>query len=332
MPDSRFFRRAGPFSLQEIAAWADAGIASPGPAALQIADIATLSAAGPADIVYVTDAAYLDALSASRCGACVVEEDWVFGAPKSAAILTARDARATFATVASIFYPDLRHPPEAGPAEIAADAVIASTAVISAGAAIGARTRIGEGSWIGPGVVIGSDCVVAAHVTLSHCFIGDGVILHPGVRIGQDGFGFAPGIDGVIKIPQLGRVLIGDDVEIGANSAVDRGTLQDTEIGEGTKIDNLVQIGHNVKIGRACIIAAQAGIAGSCRIGDGVLIGGQAAVADHVTIGSGAQIGGKAGVMRKVAPGEAVMGYPAKPAKRFWREIATVSRLTKPKK
>ena len=200
---------------------------------------------------------------------------------------------------------------------------------MSAGAVIGAGTRIGHGTFVGPGVVLGAGCVIGAHVTLSHCMIGRRALIHPGVRIGQDGFGFVPTSAGPVKIPQLGRVIIGDDVEIGANTTIDRGTLEDTVIGDGTKIDNLVQVGHNVEIGRGCIITSQVGISGSCRIGDGVVIGGQGGLADHVTVGAGAQIAAKTGVMRAIAPGEVVMGYPARPIRHFWREIAMVSRLTR---
>jgi UDP-3-O-[3-hydroxymyristoyl] glucosamine N-acyltransferase len=330
MPDSRFYRRAGPFRLTEIAARVSATLASPGPADLTISDIAPLAQAGAGDIVYVADVAYAQALSAGHCGACIVKAAWVDFAPKGAAVLVAADPRVAFAAVAAMFYPDVHAaPPAASPPQIATDAYVASTAVIGAGAVVGARSRVEDGAVIGPGVVIGTDCRISAHVSVSHALIGNGAIVYPGVRIGQDGFGYVPSPKGPLKVPQVGRVVIGDRVEIGANSTVDRGALEDTVIGNDTKIDNLVQIAHNVEIGRNCLIAAQVGISGSCRIGDGVIIGGQAGLADHVTVGKGAQIAAKTGIMRPVAPGEAVMGYPAKPIKQFWREIASVSRLTR---
>jgi UDP-3-O-[3-hydroxymyristoyl] glucosamine N-acyltransferase len=168
---------------------------------------------------------------------------------------------------------------------------------------------------------------VASNCTLTHCEIGERVILHPGVRIGQDGFGFAPGAQGHTKVPQLGRVLIGDDVEIGANSTIDRGAGPDTVIGAGTKIDNLVQIGHNVSIGRGCLIVALVGISGSTKIGDFVMIGGQAGVAGHLKIGDGARIAAQSGVSRDLAPGATVAGSPAEDARAFWRDLAFLRRL-----
>ncbi|TAL01451.1 MAG: UDP-3-O-(3-hydroxymyristoyl)glucosamine N-acyltransferase [Rhodospirillaceae bacterium] len=330
MPDPRFYRRAGPFPLHEIGTRVSAIVASPGRPDLFITDIAALAAAGGSELVYVADNAYLPALAASRCGACLVKSDVSGSAPAHSAVLIVDDPRAAFARIAALFYPDASLAPANPPtSEISPDTHIESSAVVSAGAVIGAGTRIGHGTIVGPGVVLGPGCVIGAQVTLSHCIVGQRAVIHPGVRIGQDGFGFAPTSTGPMKIPQLGRVIIGDDVEIGANTTVDRGALEDTVIGDGTKIDNLVQVGHNVEIGRKCIITAQVGISGSCRIGDGVVIGGQGGLADHVTVGAGAQIAAKTGVMRSIAPGEVVMGYPARPIRQFWREIAMVSRLTR---
>jgi UDP-3-O-[3-hydroxymyristoyl] glucosamine N-acyltransferase len=221
------------------------------------------------------------------------------------------------------------------PGAIAADAVIGEGAVIAPGAVIGPRAVIGQRSVIGAnavigaGAVIGDDCRIGANATLIYCLVGHRVIVHPGVQIGQDGFGFVSTREGHKKIPQLGRVVIHDDVEIGANTTIDRGTARDTIIGAGTKIDNLVQIAHNVEIGTRCIIVSQAGVAGSCQIGNSVVIGGQVGIADHVKIADGAQIAAKTGIMRDIGPGEVVMGYPGRPIRQFWREIAALSRLTK---
>ena len=164
-----------------------------------------------------------------------------------------------------------------------------------------------------------------------HALLGDRVYLHPGVRIGQDGFGFAMGPGGHLKVPQLGRVIIQNDVEIGANTTIDRGANRDTLIGEGTKIDNLVQIGHNVSVGRHCVIVAHVGVSGSTEIGDFVAIGGQAGVAGHLKVGSGAQIAAQSGVMNDVPAGERWGGAPAKPMREFMRELATLTRITKAK-
>jgi len=185
---------------------------------------------------------------------------------------------------------------------------------------------------IGPGCAIGAGGVIGAQVTIAFALIGDHVLIHPGARIGQDGFGFVSGPDGHLKIPQLGRVIIQDDVEIGANTTVDRGAGPDTVIGEGTKIDNLVQIGHNVRIGRHCVIAGQVGISGSTVLGDFVALGGKVGLSDHVTLGSGAQVAALSGVMRDIPPGEVHMGIPARPIREFMRETALLSRLAKKKK
>jgi UDP-3-O-[3-hydroxymyristoyl] glucosamine N-acyltransferase len=199
--------------------------------------------------------------------------------------------------------------------------------VIGPRAEIGAATLIGAGTVIGPNVHIGRDCAVGPGVSIIHSLLGDRVIVHPGCRIGQDGFGYLAGAAGHRKIPQIGRVIIQDDVEIGANTTIDRGAMSDTVIGEGTKIDNLVQIAHNVQIGRHCVLASQTGISGSAVIGDNVMTGGQVGIADHVTIGAGAALGAKAGVMHDAPAGARWVGAPAKPVKQFFREVAELERL-----
>src|SRR5438874_512238 len=201
----------------------------------------------------------------------------------------------------------------------------------SSTARLGARCQIGAHTVIGQAVELGDDCRVGPPVTLSHCLLGGRVVVAPGVRIGQPGFGFAPDREGPVKIPQLGRVVIGDDVDIGANTTIDRGSGHDTVIGPGTMIDNLVQIGHNVVLGRGCILAGQVGISGSTKLGDFVMAGGQAGLAGHLDIGSGARIAAKAGLMRDVASGETVCGIPAVPIASFMKQVAILQRLARKK-
>jgi UDP-3-O-[3-hydroxymyristoyl] glucosamine N-acyltransferase len=243
-----------------------------------------------------------------------------------------------YARAARLFYPAPTARAGCAPsALIAATAVvpedceIGPNVVVEPEARLGRRCRIEANSVVGAGVEIGDDCWVGANVTLSHCLVGARVVLHPGARIGQPGFGFAPDPSGPMKIPQLGRVVIGDDVEIGANTTIDRGSLHDTIIGAGSMIDNLVQIGHNVVLGRGCILCGQVGISGSTQLDDFVTIGGQGGLAGHLRIGRGAQIAAKSGIMRDIAPGTVVAGIPAVPIGEFLRQAALLHRLAKKK-
>jgi UDP-3-O-[3-hydroxymyristoyl] glucosamine N-acyltransferase len=202
-------------------------------------------------------------------------------------------------------------------------------AVIGAGAEVGSGTVIGAGAAIGVKVRIGRDCAIGPNATIMHALIGDRVIIHPGCAIGQDGFGFVRGPRGAHKVPQVGRVIIQDDVEIGANCTIDRGAIRDTVIGEGSKIDNMVHIAHNVSIGRHCLLAGQVGISGSSTVEDGVMMGGQVGVADHLTVGAGAMLGAKTGLMNDAPPGARWAGYPARSAKQWLREVVTLERLAR---
>jgi UDP-3-O-[3-hydroxymyristoyl] glucosamine N-acyltransferase len=332
MPDPRFYHRAGPFSLADLAGRCGARLTPTANPDTVIVDIGVIETATASQIVYFSDPAYIVSLASSHCGACITTEQFAEKAP--GAVIVAADPKAAYAEIAAAFYPDVSERLSgsrniAEDAEIDAEADIAPGVVVGSKAVIGARSRIGANAVIGAGVVIGNDCRIGPNTTLTHCMVGNGVIVHPGVQMGQDGFGFVPSKSGLRKVPQLGRVIVHDDVEIGANTTIDRGSAGDTVIGAGTKIDNLVQIGHNVEIGRSCIIVAQVGISGSCRIGDGAVIGGQVGFADHVTVGEGAQIAAKSGIMRDIGPGEVVMGYPARPIRQFWREVAALSRLTR---
>jgi len=201
--------------------------------------------------------------------------------------------------------------------------------VIGAGAEIAAGCRIGPLAVIGAGVVLGPDCRIGAQASVSHALLGARVAIGPGARIGHEGFGFAPTSTGFLSVPQLGRVVVEDDVDIGANTTIDRGSAQDTWIGAGTRIDNLVQIGHNVRLGRACVIVAQAGISGSTIVGDQVVIAGQAGLIGHLAIGDRARIGAQAGVMGDVTAGADVLGSPAQPVRTFFREVAVLRGLAR---
>lgn len=338
MADPRFFQRAGPHSLDALAALTGARLADPATGGRLVEDVAPLETAGSADVTFLDNRKYTDAFVKSQAGAAFVAEALAARAPAGMALLISGEPYKAFARAAQAFYPQL--PVVAGRASgavidpsavVPEDCAIGANAVIEAGAKLGARCQIGPNSVIGPGVELGDDCMVAANVTLSHCLIGARVVLHPGVRIGQAGFGFAPDAAGPVKIPQLGRVIIGDDVDIGANTTIDRGSGHDTVIGPGTMIDNLVQIAHNVVLGRGCILAGQVGISGSTKLGDYVMAGGQAGLAGHLNIGAGARIGAQAGLMKDVPPRETVIGTPAVPTIAFFRQVAMIQRLARKK-
>jgi UDP-3-O-[3-hydroxymyristoyl] glucosamine N-acyltransferase len=333
MADPRFYRSAAPLTLREIADVAGGTIAGAEPER-RFASVATLRDAGPDDVSFLDNRRYVAAFSESRAGACVVHPRFASRAPAGMALILCNEPHRGFARVAARLHPepDARafvHPAahvDPG-AELGPDISVDAGAVIEAGVRIGARGRIGPNSVIRAGTIIGDDARIDANVTVSHAVIGDRVRLFPGVRIGQDGFGYALGADGHLKVPQLGRVVIGNDVEIGANSAIDRGSLTDTTIGDGTVIDNLVQIGHNVRIGRGCVIAGQAGIAGSCVLEDFVILGGQVGLAGHLRVGAGTQIAAQSGVHRDVPAGEVIVGSPAVPMREFRRMWGALRRL-----
>lgn len=336
MADSRFFDRTGPHSLAALAELSGARLLDPDAGGQLIGDVAPLETAGPDEVTFLDNRKYTEVFTRSRAGAAFIDERVADKAPPGMALLLTREPYKAFARAAQAFYPASPPLPGWAPSAIVdptaiipEDCEIGAHVVIEAGVRLGARCRIGPNTVIGKAVELGDDCRIGANVTLSHCLIGARVVLHPGVRIGQAGFGFAPDPNGPVKIPQLGRVVIGDDVDIGANTTIDRGSGHDTVIGPGTMIDNLVQIGHNVVLGRGCVLAGQVGISGSTRLGDFVMAGGQAGLAGHLTIGSFARIAAKAGLMRDVEPGETVGGSPAFPMRMFMKQIAILQRLAK---
>lgn len=335
MADPRFFQKAGPFTVGDLAAVAEAELAAGAPADRLVQDVAPLDAAGPDHLSFLDNKKYLDAFAASAAGACIVHPAFADRAPAGMALLLSKSPYRSYALVAQRFYPSPRAASGVAPsATVDPSAVVDPEARVEAGAVVGAGARIAAGAVIRPnavigaGVEIGEDTEIGACASLSHCMIGRRVKIYPGVRIGQDGFGFAMDPRGHVKVPQLGRVIVEDDVEIGANATIDRGAGPDTIIGRGCMIDNLVQIGHNVEIGAGSVLVAQSGIAGSSKLGNFVVLAAQAGIAGHLKVGSGVRIGGQSGVMRDVDPGQEVIGSPAVPVRQFWRQYARYSRLT----
>jgi UDP-3-O-[3-hydroxymyristoyl] glucosamine N-acyltransferase len=308
----------------------------------RIGNIAPLDTAGGSDITFLDNAKYAGELAATRAGACLLTAEFAAKAPARLPVLITAEPYRAFVTVARALFPSALRPSSlfdgreraAGAhvhasARLEAGVIVDPLALIGPEAEIGAGTVIAAGAVIGPHVAIGRHCAIGADATVMNALIGDRVIIHPGVRIGQDGFGYLPSRQGHVKIPQTRRVIIQDDVEIGANTTVDRGSTRDTVIGEGTKIDNLVQIAHNVSIGRHCLIAGQAGISGSARLGDFVMLGGKVGIADHVVVGAGAQLGAQSGVMADVPAGARWIGSPAQPVRDFMKGVAVLRRLSR---
>jgi UDP-3-O-[3-hydroxymyristoyl] glucosamine N-acyltransferase len=334
--DPRFFQRTGPHTLAAVvdAALVDGQGADAPPRRLMLHAVAPLAAATDRDVSFCLNSRkHLGALEATRAAAVIVHPDMCGMVPESTVAIVAADPLVAWAKVAALFHPMPPVKPGihksavvAASAHIDPTAEVGPLAVIGENVTIGPRGRIGALVVIGDSVAIGRDVRIGPHASVSHALIGDRVYIYPGARIGQEGFGFAVTSDGFHTVPQLGRVVIEDDVEIGANTTVDRGALEDTVIGAGTRIDNLVQIAHNVRIGRACIIVSHVGISGSTVLEDQVVLAGQAGVAGHLRIGTGARIGAQAGVMHDVPPRSEFVGSPAQPARNFFKEVAILRR------
>lgn len=342
MAEAAFFKSAPASTLADIAALTGAELLDASRGSVRVTGLAVLDQAGPSDLTFFDNLKYSAQLPRTHAAACFVAPRSEADVPSRVAVLRHKQPYRAFVAVLRHFYPDALSPVAAfGHGGIAATASVHPTArledgvtvdpgaVIGPQAEIGAGTLIGAGAVIGPGVRVGRDCSIGAGSTVIHALIGNDVIIHAGCRIGQDGFGFVPGAAGHTKVPQIGRVIIQNSVEVGAGSTIDRGALRDTMIGEGTKIDNLVQIGHNVTIGRHCIIVSQCGLAGSCVLEDGVMLGARAGVGNHLTVGAGAQIAGLGIVTEDVPPGERWGGSPAKPVKIWMRELKALRRLTR---
>jgi len=335
MADPRFFAASGPFTVAEIAARTGARIGGAATPERLLRDVAPLQTAGIEALSFFDNVKYRDEFARTRAGAVLAHPKMAAQAPAGLCLLLTEKPYRAYAAAAQMFYPVAPVVSGIAPtatidpsARIGDGTAIGPHAVIGARVEIGRQCRIGANSVIGEGSTIGDDTRIDDNVSVSHAVIGARVRLFPGVRIGQDGFGFSADAEGFVKIPQLGRVIIEDGVEIGANSTVDRGAGPDTIIGAGTMIDNLVQVGHNVQIGRNCIFAGMVGISGSTKFGDFVMVGGQAGFAGHLTIGRGARISAQAGVMKDVADGETVGGTPALPLREAMRQALALKKLT----
>lgn len=337
-----FFFRDGPFPIGKVAGLVKGDVVrGPGPEAL-ISDVKALDEAGEGHISFFENRKYLALLGSTKGTACLIAASFLDRVPDSMACIVVPQPYHAFAMVLRLFYPGalVSRTAEmlAGSSPIHPTARIGSKVRIEPNVVVGPEAVVGDGTVLAAGAlvgyrcVVGSDCYVGPSASLTHSLIGNRVIIHAGARIGQDGFGFALGRDGHLKVPQIGRVLIDDDVEIGANTTIDRGALKDTRIGQGTKIDNLVQIGHNVVIGKHCILVGQCGVAGSTVLEDFAVLGGQAGVAGHLTVGKGAQLAGNSASMHSIPAGERWAGSPAKRMEQFARELAYLKRLTEPKK
>lgn len=336
MADPRFFDRKGPFTLADISSMSGVQIAGNAAQDIEYDDISPLDRAGETHVSFFDNPKYLGQFEKSSAGACFVKEKYVEKAPEGMALLVTEDPYRAYAMTAQAFYPRISVEPFISDSAVIADsAKIGKDCHIEANVTIGERVEIGEntiiraGTVIYDGVQIGDDCQIGACSTLSHCVIGNQVIMHRGVNIGQDGFGFALGREGHIKVPQLGRVMIEDYVEIGSGTCIDRGTGPDTIIGAGSKIDNLVQIGHNVQVGRGAVVVSQVGIAGSTQIGDGAVLAGQVGIAGHLRIGAGVRLAAKSGVMEDIPPGKSYGGIPAVPVKDWHRQTIAVKNLSR---
>lgn len=333
-----FFETPEALVLSELAAKLGVSVRDGDDVQCEISSVAPIEAATIGSITFLDNPKYISALKETEAAAVICSKRYVEAVPKSVCALVADQPYKTFARAAAALFPKAMRPQPLVGEGVSQNAFLHPTATfednvtIEPGAVVGAGAMIGAGSYIGPNAVIGASVQIGRNTSISagasvvHSVIGDDVIIHSGVRIGGDGFGFAMGAGGHLKVPQIGRVIVQDKVEIGSNSCVDRGSNRDTIIGQGSKIDNLVMIGHNVVIGSHCVIVGQTGIAGSAELGDYVVLGGQAAINGHIKIGSGCQIAGLSGVSGDVPPGSIWGGVPARPIKHWMRDVARLRR------
>ncbi len=336
MADPRFFSRSAPLSIEVVAEITGAKLISKGASCSQIKDVAPIETAKLGDLTFIENRKYVDLVGKTRASACFISNDLVDRAPPNLILLLTDRPRRCFATIANIIYPKDKIVPAIHQTAIVSEtAVIGDDCQIGVGAVIGPFVKIGEGCSIGSNTIIGKNVQIGrntrigSNVSVSHAELGADCVVYTGVRIGQPGFGFEIDASGPIDMPQLGLVKIGNNVEIGANTTVDRGAGPDTIIGDGTRIDNLVQIGHNVRLGNNCVIVAQVGIAGSTTIGNNTVIAGQSGVAGHINIGNNVQIAAQSGVTKSLIDGSVVGGSPAVPIKQFRKQVAVIKSISR---
>jgi UDP-3-O-[3-hydroxymyristoyl] glucosamine N-acyltransferase len=341
MTNQSFFINKGPFSLNHLANSIKAtsylngkkiDIIDP---KIMVSNICTLEKASSNELSFFTNAKYAEQYIKSQPLACITSEKFLSKAPKDVFILITSNPYADFARIMTLFYPNPPIKPGISKdahihptATIGENCEIAHNVTIGAEVKIEANTKIYPGVYINDKVQIGNNCIIHHDVTLDNCFIGNNTIIHPGTRVGQDGFGYAFDNYQHIKVPQIGRVIIGSNVEIGANCTIDRGAIDDTIIGDMCKIDNLVQIGHNVVLGTGCIIVSQVGISGSTELGKYVMLGGQAGLSGHIKIGDGAQIAAQSGVMQDIEAKQIVGGSPSLPIRQWHKQTAILKKLS----
>lgn len=335
MTDPRFYENKGPFVLKILAEIT--GSILQGKDDQEIEDVNTFDRATKKDLIFYDAKRLTQGLNETSAGACLITPEAVKGAPSHLALLINPNPYTAFAQIARRFYPNVDRTPFTQSehihptAKIADDVIIGPGTVIGSGVEIAAGVQLGANVVIEHGVKIGEKSTIQSGCYLSYCILGRNVHIFPGVCIGQPGFGFLMEAGQPVDMPQLGRVLVEDNVMIGANSTLDRGSLKDTVIGAGTRIDNLVQIAHGVHIGKGCIIVAQTGIAGSTQIGDFAAMGGQVGITEHLYIGKGARIAAQSGVMRNVPDGQTVGGSPAVPIKEWRKQCVRLNHLAKQK-